>query len=99
MNRLSVVVGVACLAALSVGAGCTPIEEEPRTAGPHADEENLVTYWRVTASSALAEGCSDSGDWASVTEPIEFGDNTFLMYMLDTGGATATMCIGLKAVR
>ena len=90
MNRMFFVLAIACLTVGSFGAGCTPAEDGARSAGPNADEENLVTYWRVTGSSALNSGCTDSGDWASVTEPIEFGDNSFLMYMLDSGGATAT---------
>lgn len=72
---------------LMVLVACTT---PPREAGPHADEEGAVTYWRVVSSDASSEDCTDAEDWAGTVAQIDFEPNSFIMYKVDAGGTTAT---------
>jgi len=71
--------------------GCAILEElADRTAGPHEEEEGLVTYWQVTASDSSATDCTDASDWLAVVEGNEFPVDSYFMYMVESGGTEAT---------
>lgn len=73
-------------------SGCGLVEEASgeRAAGPHAEDEGLVTYWRVTGSDSSTGDCTDGSDWTSVTAGNEFPIDSYFMYRVETGGAEAT---------
>jgi hypothetical protein len=87
MMRLTMTLAMTLLA-----VGCGPIEDgdaEARAAGPHPEDEGLVTYWRVTGSDSSNVDCTDASDWASVTAGNEFPLDSFFMYRVEPGGAEA----------
>lgn len=57
-----------------------------RAAGPHAEEAGAVTYWKVTATTKSATGCSDKAD---LVPELEFSENSYLMYKVQDGLASA----------
>ena len=74
------------LSLLLLLGGCLK-EREP---GPHDSDEGKVTYWLVTDSDSTVEQCTDAEDWAEALEAPEFGDNSYFMYRVESGGKTAT---------
>lgn len=73
-------------------------DSDTRAAGPHASELDQVTYWLVTDSSITSEGCSDAASLSDVTAGVEFGDNSFLMYRIDSETqATSQSCTTTSA--
>jgi hypothetical protein len=44
----------------------------------------------VTGSDATVGQCTDAEDWAEALEAPEFGDNSYFMYRVESGGDTAT---------
>lgn len=62
----------------------------PREAGPHEAERGEVFFWQVTASDvAFGDDCTDHPEFRDDVRPLEFEDNSFLLYELSEDGEEA----------
>jgi len=68
----------------------------PRAPGPHPDE---TMFWRITSSEAAMTACTDDPSFKDQVKPIEYTDNTYLMYRVAKDGkqATALACTQLDS--
>jgi hypothetical protein len=72
------------VATLALSTACA------RAPGPSELEWGEITYWLVTSSDVAFAQCSDASDWRSQVEAPAIEPNTYLIYRVETGGATAT---------
>ncbi len=62
-----------------------------RLPGPHPSEWGQITFWRWIATSELTwADCSNDPSWKFSYEQPVFGEDAFLFYRVEPGGATAT---------
>lgn len=52
-------------------------------------QPNATYFWQVKTSTVEFGACSDAPDFRAGIEPLEFTDNTFLIYKVSADGKTA----------
>ena len=85
MQKLSSLVVVLTFAVLSAASG--GVERSP---GPAEEERGEVFYWLVTSSDLTwGEECSDSESLREDVGPVEFEENSYLIYEVSDDGTEA----------
>jgi hypothetical protein len=73
---------------IAVGALITACA--PREAGPHESEYGETFFWEVVGSDVtFGDACTDAEEFRDDIQPIEFEENTFLIYKLSDDGSQA----------